>query len=98
MLKHIGVVVFIGLLLIKTSAFHVHDHDDTTEEHENPCELCVLLIASQQSDTLILIFDYIQEKPVRPNTQVKVSTIDYRDIRTPLSTYLFSRPPPEFVC
>ena len=96
-LKHIGVVVFIGLLLVKTFAFHVHHHDHTDGEHESPCELCLLLIVSQQSDSLTFTFDYIQEKYILPNDQIKIVSTDHQVVLGPLTTYLFSRPPPHLL-
>ncbi|WP_435622831.1 hypothetical protein [Flagellimonas sp.] len=97
-IKHIGTLLFTGLLLLKVSAFHVYEHhdkhEDKTHEHENECELCFLTFFFQQSDILTADFDSIQTKVVSPVFQDPIITLDSLVLSGLWETYFLSRPPP----
>ncbi|MEO1012031.1 MAG: hypothetical protein AAFX53_12040 [Bacteroidota bacterium] len=93
-LGRISVVLLIGLLLIKVSAFHVCEHHDTPDDSNAHCELCVLAIEAQQLDGNIpstLVLDYTP--PLVP-FRLKTTFLgkDYTDSLR--NGTLFSRPPP----
>jgi len=92
-LQHISVVFFVGLLLTKVSAFHVYEHH-TDNEHEDQCELCLLLIDSQQAETLTTPLTFSEEKFVPTRPQSKILIPDFQVISDVSKTDLFSRPPP----
>nr|WP_298999295.1 hypothetical protein [uncultured Allomuricauda sp.] len=95
--KHISIVAFIGLLLIKATSFHVYEHHhDDAEEHHNQCELCFLTLFSQQANGLTISIDYVPKEFIFDWHQSKIITIDFKVFLDSPKTDLFSRPPPSF--
>ncbi|WP_106145575.1 hypothetical protein [Flagellimonas meridianipacifica] len=96
-IKHISVVAFIGLLLIKATSFHVYEHHhDDAEEHQNQCELCFLTLFSQQADSLTISVDYVPKEFTFAWHKSKIITLDFPVFMDSPKTDLFSRPPPSF--
>ncbi len=87
-------VLFIGLLLIKISAFHVYEHHHAEEEHEEPCELCLLSIDLQQADVLEIWFHGNWEITLPTQYPIKIEFADSQAQSGVLKTDLVSRPPP----
>ena len=93
-LKHFGTVLFVSLLMVKASSFHIYDHHDELNGQENQCEFCLLVIDSQQSEIVDFsteIQDLNISTPVRQEEIILVSV----DVHFNLyRTDTLPRPPP----
>ncbi|WP_394749352.1 hypothetical protein [Spongiimicrobium salis] len=92
-LQHFGTLLLISLLLIKSSAFHVYEHEETSDD-SNHCELCVLTLDSQQAEVLVPAVAIANETPVYKELSLNedFESINYKNSDN-WST-LLSRPPP----
>ena len=96
-LEYIGTVLFIGLMLVKISAFHVYEHHDSVYGQHTQCELCVLTMESQQGETLMTPTAIVAVDLNIPDYNSDITPFDLPVITDPLKTTLFSRPPPSFI-
>ena len=93
-LKLLGAFLFIGLMLVKASAFHIYEHHDDLSEQDTQCEYCVLIIDSQQSDLFLSFQDIVDEDIVTIYCQGKITSVDFQVNLSPSKTELLPRPPP----
>ncbi|AKA36271.1 MAG: hypothetical protein CMH48_03365 [Muricauda sp.] len=89
----VPILLFLALMSIKVSAFHVYAHQDNDSQIEN-CEFCDLAIENQQSEhtpTFTVALDF------QPPVEIKESKLYGKSINFADNTYrsgLYSRPPP----
>nr|WP_298998635.1 hypothetical protein [uncultured Allomuricauda sp.] len=92
--KTLGLLFFIGLMLLKVSAFHVytHDHYDDCDSIEN-CEICDIVLDNQTSNVDI-------PQPIPIDIFQLIISQETADFTSPVFFYdskfnhLFCRPPP----
>lgn len=97
LLKTFGSILLVGLLLAKSSAFHILEHQDSSEAFENHCELCVLALENQQ--LAFLDTPAKAEVPTRvvlPLQEESQSTKSAVFSSLDKQAYFFSRPPPAY--
>lgn len=93
-LKQLGIVLFVSILLIKLSAFHIYEHHDTIDEQEMQCELCFLVFESQHSEGLQPIIPIIEDSTLRLSSESKIIELNFQPVPNLHRAALFSRPPP----
>jgi hypothetical protein len=50
LLKKIWAPFLIAVLLLKISAFHVYEHQDSTSDGSSHCELCIISVNSPNAE------------------------------------------------
>jgi len=50
LLKKIWAPLLIAVLLLKISAFHVYEHQDSTSDESSHCELCIISVNSPNAE------------------------------------------------
>ena len=80
-------------MLLKASAFHIYEHVDENESHEE-CHLCDLAMENQVAELHFSPNIEFSEKE-SPAVQNSITTTDSEAITDPLYQFgQFSRPPP----
>ena len=93
-LTYLGTILFTVLLLVKASAFHIYEHQDSADGQENHCEYCLLIIDSQQSDVLVANTYITENNFLLPVHQDKIISVDFQVYLSPAKTEQLPRPPP----
>ncbi|MEP3210814.1 MAG: hypothetical protein ABJN95_16550 [Maribacter sp.] len=94
-LERFSAVLLIGLLLIKVSAFHVYEHHDSLDDSNDHCELCVLTIEGQQSESLTPPLTVVVHSPLQFPSLPKIHSLEEGYVQTIVKGNLFARPPPQ---
>lgn len=85
-------VLLVGLLFIKVSAFHVYSHEDADNQIET-CGYCDLAVENQQAE---LTPAFTSSEVIAPPTEYVATRFDLAPSATSsiYSSYFFARPPP----
>jgi len=90
--------LLLSILLIKVSAFHAYEHSDVSNEEVEKCDLCVLILSSQQSETLPVVSMQIEDGSVLAVFDEPLCALAADgDFTRLMENSLFSRPPPQFI-
>ncbi|WP_422080611.1 hypothetical protein [Ulvibacterium sp.] len=96
-LKHLGIFFLVGMLFAKISAFHVYEHHNAEDNEVGQCELCILAIDNQQTETATFSFGEFNE----PNSFGDYGPgLFFTSVQIPkiqLESHHCSRPPPSFI-
>jgi hypothetical protein len=86
-------LLFVGLIIVKTAAFHVYSHENEGHEEETSCEICLLVLDSQQNDASLTPTIQFEANLFLPNGDEKLflTSLNYT---FRIKGYIFTRPPP----
>lgn len=95
LLEPFNAFFLIGLLLIKVSAFHVYEYHDSLDDSDDHCELCVLTIEGQQSESFIPPLTVVDCPILRLPSQHKIYSFEKGYANAIAKGNLLARPPPQ---
>ncbi|WP_147415999.1 hypothetical protein [Ulvibacterium marinum] len=96
-LKHISVFFLVGMLFAKITAFHVYEHHDVENDTVDQCELCILAIDNQQSETTSFSFVALDQPSFLWDYEPRVFFSSIQIPKTQLESHHCSRPPPSVI-
>ena len=87
-------ILFVGLVLIKVSAFHVYEHFDSLDGSHEDCELCIFAIEGQQFESSLFPIAEIEQILSIIASRPKITYVVQEHVVLIKKGILLLRPPP----